>query len=528
MIDLLIRGGTVVDGTGKAPYAADVAVENGKIVEVGDLPGAHARRVISAQGKLVTPGFIDIHRHADLAAYRPGFGQLELRQGLTTIVNGNCGLSAAPMRRARRAEIAAYLQPICGEMPNAVSTDTLAAYFAGQPEAPLHTGMLVGAGVLRASAAGYALEHLEDKHYKAIHRAMEQALVDGALGVSLGLGYAPECFYTTQELIRALEPLTGQNIPVTVHMRQEGGDVLGALEEMLTVARVLRIPVHISHLKAMGRDNWGTKIPQALSMLEQARQEGLDVGCDVYPYTAGSTQLIHILPPDFLTGGMEAVVQRLRDKDARRELAERIRRGDGFDDIAKLAGWDGIRLTSLHCPEDHPYQGKSIAEIAALWGQNPLDCCCDLLVREHCEITMVDFMATEEDIVTILQSPLSNVISDSTYPTDGMLHPRVYGTFVHLMEHFVKERGVLTVEQAVHKMTQKPAQVLCLSDKGVLAAGMDADINVFVLEKLHQPGTYENPCCLAEGMDYVLVDGAVAVEKGKYTGVKAGHILRRA
>ena len=256
MLDLLIRGGTVVDGTGSAPYAADVAVENGRIVEVGTLPGAHARRIISADGKLVTPGFIDIHRHADLAAWRPGFGQPELRQGLTTIVNGNCGLSAAPMRRAKRAEIAAYLQPICGEMPKQVPTDSLADFFAGQPEAPIHTGMLVGAGVLRASAAGYALEHLEDKHYKAIHRAMEQALADGALGVSLGLGYAPECFYTTQELIRALEPLTGQSIPVTVHMRQEGGGVLEALEEMLAVARALRIPVHISHLKAMGRDNW--------------------------------------------------------------------------------------------------------------------------------------------------------------------------------------------------------------------------------------------------------------------------------
>lgn len=528
MLDLLIRGGTVVDGTGSAPYTADVAVENGRIVEVGTLPGAHARRIISADGKLVTPGFIDIHRHADLAAWRPGFGQPELRQGLTTIVNGNCGLSAAPMRRAKRAEIAAYLQPICGEMPKQVPTDSLADYFAAQPETPIHTGMLVGAGVLRASAAGYALEHLEDRHYKAIHRAMEQALADGALGVSLGLGYAPECFYTTQELIRALEPLTGQSIPVTVHMRQEGGGVLEALEEMLTVARALRIPVHISHLKAMGRDNWGVKIPRALAMLEQAQQEGLEVGCDVYPYTAGSTQLIHILPPDFLAGGIEAVVRRLQDKGARRELAERISRGDGFDDIAKLAGWDGIRLTSLHCPEDHPYQGKSIAEIAALWGQNPLDCCCDLLVREHCEITMVDFMASEEDIVTILQSPLSNVISDSTYPTDGMLHPRVYGTFVHLLEHFVKERGVLTAEQAVHKMTQKPAQVLRLAGKGVLAPGMDADINVFALEKLHQPGTYENPCVLAQGMDYVLVDGAVAVEKGKYTGVKAGRILKRA
>lgn len=527
MLDLLIRGGTVIDGTGKDPYAADVAVENGKIVEVGDLPGAHARRVISAAGKLVTPGFIDIHRHADLAAYRPGFGQIELRQGLTTIINGNCGLSAAPIRRGRRAEIAAYLQPICGEMPGSVSTDSLAAYLEGQPEAPLHTGMLVGAGVLRAGAAGYALEHLEEKHYRAIHRAMEQALSDGALGVSLGLGYAPECFYTTRELLRALEPLAGQNIPVTVHMRQEGGGVLEALEEMLTVARDLHIPMHISHLKAMGRDNWGVKIPRALELLEQARQEGLDVGCDVYPYTAGSTQLIHILPPDFLSGGMEAVVRRLQDKDVRRELARRIEQGKGFDDIAKLAGWDGIRLTSLHCPEDHPYQGKSIAEIAAMWGQNPLDCCCDLLVREHGEITMVDFMASEEDIVTILQNPLSNVISDATYPTDGMPHPRVYGTFVHLLEHFVKERGALTASQAVHKMTQKPARVLHLDGKGVLAAGMDADINVFDLEKLHQPGTYENPRCLAVGMDYVLVDGAVAVEKGRCTGVKAGRILRR-
>ena len=309
MLDLLIRGGTVVDGTSSAPYTADVAVENGRIVEVGTLAGAHARRIISADGKLVTPGFIDIHRHADLAAWRSGFGQPELRQGLTTIINGNCGLSAAPMRRAKRAEIAAYLQPICGEMPKQVPTDSLADYFAGQPEAPIHTGMLVGAGVLRASAAGYALEHLEDRHYKAIHRAMEQALADGALGVSLGLGYAPECFYTTQELIRALEPLAGQSIPVTVHMRQEGGGVLEALEEMLAVARTLRIPVHISHLKAMGRDNWGVKISRALAMLEQARQEGLEVGCDVYPYTAGSTQLIHILPPDFLTGGIEAVVQ---------------------------------------------------------------------------------------------------------------------------------------------------------------------------------------------------------------------------
>ena len=527
MLDLLIRGGTVVDGTGSAPYAADVAVENGRIVEVGALAGAHARRIISADGKLVTPGFIDIHRHADLAAWRPGFGQPELRQGLTTIVNGNCGLSAAPMRRAKRAEIAAYLQPICGEMPKQMPTDSLADFFAGQPEAPIHTGMLVGAGVLRASAAGYALEHLEDRHYKTIHRSMEQALADGAMGVSLGLGYAPECFYTTQELIRALEPLTGQSIPVTVHMRQEGGGVVEAAREMVEVARALKAPVHISHLKAMGRDNWGVKISRALAMLEQARQEGLEVGCDVYPYTAGSTQLIHILPPDFLTGGIEAVVQRLQDKGARRELAERIRRGDGFDDIAKLAGWDGIYLTSLHCPEDHPYQGMSLQQIAELTGQDPLTCCCDLLVREHCEITMVDFMASEEDIVTILQSPLSNVISDSTYPTEGQPHPRVYGTFVHLLTRFVRERGDLTPEAAIHKMTGRPAAVLGMKDRGVLTPGAQADINVFAPEDLREPGTYQDPCRMAEGLDTVLVAGQPVIDGGQYTGVMAGQIVRR-
>ena len=344
MLDLLIRGGTVIDGTGAPGFSADVAVEGGVIAAVEPLPpDTPARRVIHAAGKLVTPGFIDIHRHADAAAFRPGFGELELRQGLTTIVNGNCGLSAAPFGPAHREEILAYLAPITGEAPPELETETLAGYFASQPPAPIHTGMLVGAGVLRADAAGYALQRLEKRHYDAIHRSMERALSDGAVGVSLGLGYAPECFYTTRELIEALRPLSGGDVPVTVHMRQEGAGVVDSVREMLTVARTLRIPLQISHLKAMGRDSWGKKIPQVLELLEEARQEGLDVGCDVYPYTAGSTQLLHILPPEFLAGGMEAVVRRLSDPAARRELAQRIQSGAGFDDIARLAGWDGIQ-----------------------------------------------------------------------------------------------------------------------------------------------------------------------------------------
>ena len=527
MLDTIIRGGLVIDGTGAPGFRADVGILDGKIAAVGDLTGREARQAVNADGLTVTPGFIDIHRHADAAAFRPGFGAAELCQGLTTIVNGNCGLSCAPFGAAHGQAIRDYLRPITGEIPAEMATGSLAEYFASLPPLPLHMGMLAGAGVLRADAAGYELEHLESGHYRAIHRALERALGDGALGVSLGLGYAPECFYTTAELIEVLRPLAGRNIPVTVHMRQEGGGVCEALEEMLTVARTLDIPVHISHLKAMGRDNWNRKIPQVLALLDRARQEGLDLSCDVYPYTAGSTQLLHILPPEFLAGGMEAIVRRLQDPDQRKLLARRIESGDGFDDIAKLAGWDGIFLTSLHCPEDHPYQGMSLQQIAELTGQDPLTCCCDLLVREQGEITMIDFMAHEEDIAAILQDPFSNLISDSTYPTEGQPHPRVYGTFVHLLTRFVRERGDLTPEAAIHKMTGRPAAVLGMKDRGVLTPGAQADINVFAPEDRREPGTYQDPCRMAEGLDTVLVAGQPVIDGGQYTGVMAGQIVRR-
>ena len=527
MFDTLLRGGTVIDGTGRAAFAADIAIENGKIAAVGQLPHAEARRVVDCTGLTVTPGFIDIHRHADGAAFRPGFGEWELCQGLTTIVNGNCGLSAAPFGPANETAIRAYLQPITGTLPAALDTRSMAGYFRSLPALPLNVGMLVGAGTLRADAAGYQLTELADGHFAAIHRQMECSLADGALGVSLGLGYAPECFYSTDDLIRALQPVAGTDIPVTVHMRQEGGGVVESVQEMIAVSRALRCPVHISHLKAMGRDNWGKKIPQVLSLLEQAQSEGLAVDCDVYPYTAGSTQLLHILPPDYLTGGMEAVVERLKDKEVRRQLAARIESGVGFDDIAKLAGWDGIYLTSLHCPEDHPYQGHNLMEIAALMGQDPLSSCCELLAREHGQITMIDFMASEEDICDILRSPLSCVISDATYPTEGQLHPRVCGNVIHLLEHFVREKKALTWEQAVHKLTDRPAQVLHLTGKGRLEAGYDADVCVFDPQALHERATYTQPQQTSQGMRLVLVGGEAALENGKPTGRCAGRTIRR-
>lgn len=534
--DLLIRNGSVIDGTGKEAFVADVGIRNGKIEAVGDLVGAGATAIktIDASGMCVTPGFIDIHRHADAAAFRPGYGSLELHQGLTTIVNGNCGLSIAPVSDEHRDEIKAYLRPITGLVGDDIPISSMSEYLDALHDLPINTGMLVGAGIARADAAGYVLEKLDDAHYDRIHKSIETALSEGALGVSLGLGYSPECFYTTEELIRALEPVRNSNIPVTVHMRQEGTGVVSSVREMLEVAEKLNCPMHISHLKAMGRDNWGKKIPEALALISDARAKGMDVSCDVYPYTAGSTQFMHILPPDYLTGGIDAVVDRLRDRAARRELDDRINErkvitsgaGANFDNIAKLAGWDGIYLTTINSEKNKIYQGKNVEEIAAMRGATPLDACCDLLAEEHCQITMIDFMASEDDIISILKAPFTNLISDATYPTEGQLHPRVFGTFTHMIEHFVREKKALTLENAIACMTSRAAKALRLEKKGSIAAGMDADICIFKPEKIHENATYSDPAGESEGMEYVIVNGKTALEHDVISGVN-GYSMKR-
>lgn len=528
MFDTIIKNGSVIDGSTAAAYEADIGICEGRIAAIGQLSGAQAKTVINAVGKAVTPGFIDIHRHGDFAAFGPDYGLLELSQGLTTVVNGNCGLSAAPISPKHREEILSYLAPITGNAPKAIPLDTMGHYLdaLSRQKLRMHVGMLVGAGTVRADVAGYRVSHLMPEHYTAIHQRLTQALEDGALGVSLGLGYAPECFYSTQELIQALAPLSGTNIPITVHMREEGTAVDQAVREMLTVAKALRCPVHISHLKAIGKENWGKKIPQVLTLLAEAASQGLDVSWDVYPYTAGSTQLLHIMPPQLLTGGTEEICRKLQTPAARERLRQQLETGTDFDNISRLVGWDNILLTSFQQPENQQYLGKTVAQAAQMRGQAPADFVFDLLAQEHCAVTMIDFIASEEDIGAILQSDRVNIISDSTYPSTGNPHPRVYGTFARMIERYVCQKKVLTLPQAIHKMTAQPAKVLHLRKKGRIAIGYDADINIFRPEEVHELATYESPAQPSAGMHTVLVGGQAVIHQGQFTGAAPGRVWK--
>ena len=523
LFDYLIENARILDGSGSPAFTGDVALSGGAIAAVGNLRDAEARETIDAAGRYLTPGFIDIHRHGDAVMLEDGHGRAELAQGLTTILNGNCGLSLSPVAGPHRQAVLDYLSPITGQ---AEAFPTLADYHARltATRPALNAGMLEGMGTLRACVAGFADGPLSDRAYGAIHTALEQALADGALGVSLGLGYAPECFYDTDSLIRALWPLRRSGRVITVHMRQEGDGVEAALEEMLSVARALETPVEISHLKAIGRRNWRSAVPRMLSRIAAARQEGLDVTCDVYPYPAGSTQLIHVLPPEFQAGGTEALTAALRDPEQRKEMQRRMETGRDFENIVDLAGFENILAASLKRPEHRAFEGKSIAQIASAQGKDPFDALFDLLAAENCGPSMIDFIAHEDDIADILRAPFSGVISDSTYPA-GLLHPRVYGTFPRLLETYVAQKDVLTLPEAVRKITRQAADRFGLAKKGRIEVGADADLCLFDLKNIHETGTWAQPEQLAEGMDYVFVNGVPAIGEGRFTGARSGHAL---
>lgn len=530
MFDCVIKNGLIVDGSGSPAFHGDVGLHNGKITAVAPALKGSAAKTIDASGRCVAPGFIDIHRHADVNLFLPTFGQTELCQGLTTVINGNCGLSAVPCLSPYRTEILNFLQPVIGETPSQCTFSAFVEYLdaISQHPLPLHIGMLVGNGTVRASVKGYDPTPMTASELAQAKALLRDAVDAGALGISLGLVYAPENCYTFDELCQVLTVAAERNVPLVAHIRGEGDLFHESLEEVAAIAKSVGAPLHISHLKCIGKRNWGRGVIRALEILDEARASGIRVDCDAYPYTAGSTQLIQILPPEFLEGGTPEIVRRLRDPECRRRLAEILPHPQPyFENLVSSIGWENIRCTSMARPENQPYINKSIAEIAALRGQDPCECVCDLLAAEDCNIAMVDFITCEEDIRTILRYPYTSVISDSVYPSGGVPHPRLYGTFPRILQKYVREDGVLTLEEAVSKMTAKPAAVYGLPGKGLLREGFDADLVVFDPQTVGTNSNYENPRQYGFGFDYVLVDGQTAVDHDKVTGVKAGRLLRR-
>ena len=529
MLDILIKNGLVLDGTGDHEFPADVGLKDGRVAFVGaDAP--EAAEVIDAAGKYVTPGFIDIHRHADAEMLRPGFGEQEIAQGLTTIVNGQCGLSISPCPAPYKDEILDFLAPVIGGVDHSLPLETTREYFrlVEGRELMINVGHCIGDGVCRMAAKGFEPGAVSDAEYDRIHEVMREGLDAGALGVTTGIVYAPETCYDADGLVRAMEPMRDYGVPLVTHIRGYGDILHKSLDEIIEVARRLEVPLHVSHMMAVGRQNWGVGLNEALAKLDRARQEGMQVSCDVYPYTAGASQLIQILPPWYQEGGVPKIIERLSDPALRRELVETLKKpSDRFENLLYSTGWDALLITTLGLEKNQQYVGRTVSEIARMQGKDPYDCAFDLLIEEQCKVTMVIFITDERDIVNILRYPFASVISDSIYPSSGLPHPRAYGSFPKVLGEFVRDRKLLELPQAVRKMTGEPAKLYRIGKKGLLREGYDADVCVFDLDAVGCDADYVDPKRYATGMSRVIVGGRTAYADGRFVCRSGGRLIRR-
>jgi N-acyl-D-aspartate/D-glutamate deacylase len=527
VFDVIVEKGTVVDGTGRPAFEADVGIVADRILAIGDLRDAQSVERIGAVDHCVAPGFIDVHTHSDLAAFLPREHRelrlASLRQGVTTEICGNCGFSVFPTTTAHADDVDRYLQVVLGS--NARGFQTLAEYRAAVNEhAPAtNVGTLVGHGTLRAAVLGLERRPPTPEESRQLENALDEACDEGAVGLSSGLIYAPGVYAQTGELTALARVAAKYGRPYVTHLRDEADHVGDALEEALRIGVDSGAAVQISHHKTSGRKNFG-RTRDTIPLLERARESGLDVMIDVYPYTAGSTTLTAVLPPWVSEGGIDQLLKRLKDPLSRARLRRDLARGlPGWQQLVGPGGWGDIVVATA--PANPHYEGRAIDLLAGQRRCDELDFVCDLLLAEQGQVTIILHLMAEEDVERVIASPLSIIGSDGI-PLPGEPHPRWAGTFVRVLGEYVRKRSLLTLEEAVRKMTHAAAERFGLTGRGVLTEGAFADVVVFDPETVADGATYEQPLTHPVGVSHVIVNGAISLRAGSPTDAHAGRFIR--
>jgi N-acyl-D-amino-acid deacylase len=546
MLDIKITGGRVYDGSGNPGFRADIGIEADRIAVLGDLASAEAHRTINAADLALCPGFIDIHSHSDYTLLTHPLGLTSLLQGITTQMGGNCGYSPAPIEDSRLA-VAEGLQEAGGEDPG-LRWSSFAEYLAGLEQVGIgnNLAMLVGHGSIRQRVMGPEGKGGErgqptTAELKAMGREVAEAMAAGAFGMSTGLEYPPGRNARTAELIALCRVVAAHGGLYTTHLRSEGQapgcEWFGAVVEALEIGRLAELPVNISHLKADQRAAWW-KTSGVLQLLADARQRGIAVTADVYPYPYAATgYLYQILPPELMREGLAGLLSRLGDPAGRQEVRHQLEAGiPGWTNPAMSFGWGAIGIVETSRPAD---QGKSVADLAVERHADPFDVCLDLLVADEGLTRSSMGVMDEGNIRLKLQHPLTMVSTDGatvdSFPVarpgrgepPAKLHPRSISTYPRLLGRYVREERVLTWEEAIRKSTSLPASVAGIRDRGQILPRFFADLVVFDPDKVSEVATFADPHQHPTGIHWVLVNGQVAVDGGVPTRIRAGRVLRR-
>ncbi len=528
--DVVIVNGHILDGTGSPWYSGQIGIRDGRIAAIGNLEAAPRKQTIDAAGKVVAPGFIDMLGQSEMTILVDPRLPSKIYQGITTEITGE-GNSAAPLTSAIVAADRAGYEHL------KITPDwtTFREYFARLEKQGMGINLAsyVGATTVRRAVLGDADVQPTPQQLDAMRQLVRQGMMDGAVGVSTSLQYAPAPYAKTEELI-ALAGEAGKFGGIyATHMRSEGDAVLESVDEAVRIGKEGHLPVEIWHLKAAGKSNWG-HMPQIVARIQAARDAGVDVSANTYAYTAWFNTFSAFVPPWAHDGGDAALIQRLKDPAQRARIRKDMLdpKGDWDNEWLEIPGPEAIQIAVVQNPELVPLQGKRLSEVAAMWKEDPIDALCDILIKDKAFTEVAVFGMDEPDVKLALQQPWVSIDNDSqgTAP-EGLLgaehpHPRAYGTFPRILRKYVREEHALTLENAIRKFTSLPAQRMRLTDRGVLKQGMWADVVIFDPAAIRDLATFEEPNQLSQGMEYVLVNGVPVIAGGKMTGALPGKVLR--
>jgi len=528
--DLLIKNGRVIDGTGNTWFKKDIGISEGKIKSLGFIDG-NAEKTIDADGMIISPGFIDLHSHVDQDILAYPNAENCIMQGITTAVVGNCGMSMAPISSDKVDLLKKYLSPFLVKNFNYEwDWETLGEFHkkVEKQGISLNIAPLVGHGTIRLAIKGFDSSKVSRQEMNKMKILLEQSIKEGVFGMSTGLTYPPGCYSTTDELIELGSVLKKYGLVYATHIRNESDRLMEAVEEAIKIGEENNIAVEISHHKSFGKENWG-KINASLRLMEQARSRGIEVNCDVYPYIAGNTTITAVLPTWILNSGVGKMLEYLKNKEMRekikKEITENTIKGENY---IKITGWNGLVINECQLKEE--YEGKSLENILKDKNKfnNPFEGFFDWLLEIEGNATMTIFSMDEDDVKTIISNPLSAIITDESAASilEGKPHPRKYGTYPKVLGKYVREENILTLENAIRKMTSLPASKIGLKRKGIIKEGFDADIVIFDPKSIIDKATYIEPK-YSEGIKHVIVNGQIVVDNAKPTGLRPGKILKR-
>jgi len=536
MFDTVIIGGLVVDGTGNIPYRCDIGIKDEMIAEIGLGLSDESAEIIDATGKMITPGFIDVHSHCDLVPFMSGsIRESRIRQGVTTEIIGQCGLGSAP-HLERMEGWRSYLAPILGPGPLTWNWPSFSMFLneLRQVDKPNNIAVLIGHGAVRAQVLGLNNIQPSAKEITAMSRIVEEAMSNGALGISYGLAYLPGIFAPKQELLALSSVVAAYKGIMMIHIRSHSRQVREGMAEALAVAKESGVKLQISHMRSYANRDYGITAEELIDMVEQARNQGVDVTFDEHPYKAGSTLLSQVLPPWAKEGGSTEIIRRLKDPQLRAKLKDDLSASGqsypGWDNYVGMVGWSNIMISSVTKPHNKWAEGQTLTQLVSKNSSERvesvsqiIDLLAELLISEDCRCSMViQNLFAEEDIVALIKHPLCQIGSDGI-PT-GKAHPRLYGTYPKFLGEYVRDKNVLTWTEGIKRITGDPARRLNLANRGYVKKGHIADLVILDSNEIAAPEDYNNPSHVPLGIDYTLVNGQVVVAKGDVHKTNAGQL----